>query len=57
MEGDTVTMQELYKFERTGMDPEGNIMGRHHPTGIRPKFMKRAEEYGIQVLADLFKST
>ena len=56
IEGDTITMQELFKFERTGMDSEGNVVGRHHPTGIRPKFMKRAEEYGIQVLGDLFKS-
>jgi pilus assembly protein CpaF len=55
IEGDTITMQELFKFERTGMDSDGNVMGRHHPTGIRPKFMKRAEEYGIQVLGDLFK--
>jgi pilus assembly protein CpaF len=56
IEGDTITMQELFKFERTGMDSDGNVTGRHHPTGIRPKFMKRAEEYGIQVLGDLFKS-
>src|SRR6266550_4409524 len=32
IEGDTITMQELFKFERTGMDSDGNVTGRHHPT-------------------------
>jgi pilus assembly protein CpaF len=55
MEGDTVTMQEIYRFERKGMDPEGNVLGSHHGTGIRPKFSKRAEEFGFHVPVDMFK--
>ena len=55
-EGDTVTMQELYRFDRTGVDAAGNVLGRHHPTGIRPRFVQRAEESGIQIPADMFRS-
>jgi len=56
MEADTVTMQEIYRFDRTGTDPEGNVLGAHHATGIRPKFVKRAEEYGFQAPIDLFRT-
>ncbi len=56
MEADTVTMQEIFKFDRTGTDAEGNVLGKHHATGIRPRFSKRAEEYGFQVPVDLFKT-
>src|SRR5258706_5042826 len=36
MEGDVVTMQEIFKFERTGIDADGNVLGRHRATGVRP---------------------
>lgn len=49
MESGTVTMQEIYRFERTGMDSAGNIQGQHRPTGVRPKFLRLAEEYGIPI--------
>jgi len=55
MEADTVTMQEIYRFDRTGQDVAGNILGVHRATGIRAKFMRLAEEYGIDVPADLVK--
>ncbi|HXL98532.1 MAG TPA: CpaF family protein [Rhizomicrobium sp.] len=55
MEGDTITMQEIYRFERTGMDGEGRILGVHRATGIRPKFLQRAEESNLHVAPDLFK--
>ena len=56
MESDTVTMQEIFRFDRTGTDPDGNVLGRHHATGIRPKFCKRAEEFGLRVPPELFKA-
>jgi len=56
MEGDVVTMQEIFKFDRTGVDAEGNVQGRHRPTGVRPKLMQRVQEYGIPVPIDLFKA-
>jgi pilus assembly protein CpaF len=54
MEGDTVTMQEIYKFERHGIDPEGRVLGAQKATGIRARFTKRAEEFGYSVPAELF---
>jgi pilus assembly protein CpaF len=56
MEAETVTMQEVFRFERTGTDPEGNVLGGHHATGIRPKFSRRSEEYGFQIPSDLFRA-
>ena len=41
MEGDMVTMQEIYAFRQTGVTPEGNVQGEFHATGIRPKFVER----------------
>jgi len=54
-EGDTMTMQELFRFERQGVDANGNVIGHHVPTGIRPKFVQKAEENGVQIPADLFR--
>ena len=51
MEGDTITMQELFCFERTGIDPAGKVMGRFRPTGIRPRFAERLKQYGMQLPA------
>jgi len=55
-EGDTITMQEIFRFDRTGLDAAGNVLGQHHATGIRPRFIQRAEEAGIQIPADMFRS-
>jgi pilus assembly protein CpaF len=55
-EGDTITLQEIFRFERTGLDAAGNVLGQHRPTGIRPRFIQRAEEAGIQIPADMFRS-
>jgi pilus assembly protein CpaF len=54
-EGDTITMQESFRFERAGLDAAGNVVGNHHPTGIRPRFVQKAEEHGVQIPADMFR--
>lgn len=54
MEGDVVTMQEIFGFVRTGIGPDGKVLGAFKATGIRPKFSKRAEEFGLQVPQGLF---
>jgi len=54
-EGDTVTMQEIFKFTRDGLDAAGNVLGHHQPTGIRPKFVQKAEENGVQIPPDMFR--
>ncbi len=54
LEGDVVAMQEIYRFERFGVDADENVIGRHRPTGIRPQFAKRAREYGFEMPEQLF---
>jgi pilus assembly protein CpaF len=54
MEGDVVTMQDLFIFEREGMDDQGHVMGRFRPTGIRPKFAERLQAYGVRLEETLF---
>ena len=49
MEGDTVTMQEIFQFERTGIDPNGKVIGRFRATGIRPRFAEKLKAYGMQL--------
>jgi pilus assembly protein CpaF len=56
MEGDVVTMQDIFVFEQKGVDPNGKILGRLKPTGIRPKFYEKFEISGIQLPSDLFAS-
>src|SRR5258705_925872 len=51
MEGDTVTMQEIFQFERTGVDASGKVIGRFRTTGIRPRFAERLKQYGMQLPA------
>jgi pilus assembly protein CpaF len=54
MEGDMVTLQDLFVFERRGLTPEGKVVGRFAATGIRPKFYEKVIAAGIQLPPDLF---
>ena len=54
MERDTITMQEIFYFEKTGVGKEGEILGDFRPTGIRPKFMDRILRSGIRLSSELF---
>ena len=54
MEGQVVTMQDLFVFEKRGMSPEGRVIGRFAATGIRPRFDEKLLSAGIQLSADLF---
>jgi pilus assembly protein CpaF len=49
MEGETITMQELFQYERTGVGPNGQVVGRFRPTGIRPRFAERLKACGLQL--------
>src|SRR5215216_841988 len=49
MEGETITMQEIFMYERTGVDKEGKVLGRFRPTGIRPRFAERLKQCGLQL--------
>jgi pilus assembly protein CpaF len=54
MEGDTIVMTDIFKFEQTGVSPEGIIQGQFRPTGIRPMFSPRLESVGYRLSAELF---
>lgn len=49
MEGETITMQEIFQYERTGIDAQGKVIGRFRPTGIRPRFAERLKACGMQM--------
>ena len=54
MEGDVITMQDIFIFDQTGRDANGKILGRFKPTGIRPKFVEKLLANGIKLPAELF---
>jgi len=54
MEGDIITLQEIYSFEQTGLDANGVVKGRFKATGIRPRFVERFKALGIAIPADIF---
>jgi pilus assembly protein CpaF len=55
MEGDIITMSELFAFERTGMDAEGNVLGETRATGVIPAFQKQLQRKGIEVPVAIFE--
>jgi pilus assembly protein CpaF len=54
MEGEIISLQEIFRYERQGLDPDGKVIGRFVPTGIRPRFTERLELAGISFPEDLF---
>lgn len=54
MEGDVITMQDIFTFERQGMDENGKVVGRFRATGLRPRFTERLQAWGIELPAGLF---
>jgi pilus assembly protein CpaF len=57
MEGEQVTTQDIFVFEKTGVSDQGKVMGRFRPTGIRPKFYDRLRAAGIVLPASIFQTT
>ncbi len=57
MEGDMITMQEIFAFKMMGLTEEGRVKGKFVTTGIRPKFMARLEAMGIHLPANVFKES
>jgi len=54
MEGDTVVMTDVFKFEQTGVGPDNKIIGELKATGIRPNFSPRLESAGFKLSGDIF---
>jgi len=51
MEGEMIAMQEIFQFERTGVDDNGRVIGHFRSNGIRPRFAERFKQYGMQLPA------
>ena len=54
MEGDIISMQEIFVFEKTGINAEGKVAGRFRGTGVRPKCWERLRASGINLPANMF---
>jgi pilus assembly protein CpaF len=57
MEGETITMQEIFTFEMMGVTEERRVKGHFAASGIRPKFMKRLDAMGIKLPSQVFRET
>ena len=55
MEGDTITLQDIFTFRQDGFDEKGYVMGKHIPTGIIPSFMEQLRAYGENVSTQMFQ--
>ncbi len=55
MEQDTVITQDIYRFEKKGLDESGRAYGQFHATGIRPTFMSRLEAAGVRLPSSAFR--
>ena len=55
MEGDIITLQDIFVFEKRGLSPDGTVVGRFAATGIRPKFYEKLLAAGIRLRSDLFE--
>ncbi len=49
MEGDMVTMQDIFVFNRHGIDPDGNVLGEHGATGVQPRCIDKLQAAGVQL--------
>jgi pilus assembly protein CpaF len=54
MEGDVITMQDLFRFQQRGIDSDGRVVGDFRGTGLRPRFADQFEVAGIHLPPDLF---
>ena len=57
MEGDTITLQEVFSFEKTSLDAEGKVKGNFLFHGIRPRFIDKFNVMGIHIPPELFERT
>ena len=57
MEGEVITTQDIFVFEKAGLSDQGKVQGAFRPTGVRPKFSERLKAAGIELPASVFQST
>jgi pilus assembly protein CpaF len=56
MENETISMQDIFVFDRTGIDESGKVRGSFRATGIRPRFAERLATSGARLRPALFES-
>jgi pilus assembly protein CpaF len=54
MEGEMITMQEIFTYKQTGVDSDGNIVGHFQATGVRPKIADRLHSFGVALPDSMF---
>ena len=54
MEGEMITMQEIFTFRQTGISEDGTVQGHFHASGVRPRFLERLRAFGISLPETLF---
>ncbi|MCK5177251.1 MAG: hypothetical protein KAQ92_05990, partial [Candidatus Aenigmarchaeota archaeon] len=54
MEGNIITMQDIFKWEQFGIDEEGRVIGCHTATGVRPKFAEKCKAKGVKLPLEIF---
>jgi pilus assembly protein CpaF len=54
MEGEVLTMSEIFKYKRLGYDKQGNILGKHVATGLVPGFFDRFAQRGVEMSRSIF---
>ena len=57
MEGDVITMQEIFRFDRLGIDEQGKVRGRFLATGVRPQCCDKLQTEGIPVDPAMFEGS
>jgi pilus assembly protein CpaF len=57
MEGEVVSLQDLFVFEKQGVTAEGRVIGNFTATGIRPKFSEKLKAAGFDLPANMFDQT
>ena len=55
MEGDVISMQEVFRYERLGMEPNGKIIGRFNATGVRSHYSERFRQWGYDLPASIYE--
>jgi pilus assembly protein CpaF len=54
MEGNLITLQDIFIYKQEGIDAEGRVLGELRPTGIRPGFADRLRAFGMDLSEDIF---
>ena len=54
MEGEVISMQEIFRYERLGMEPNGKIIGRFNATGVRSHYSERFKQWGYNLPPEIF---